>query len=233
LRHSFNLICPFIQTYTMALVSPLFVFVDEAGDLGFTPRSSRFFIIAYVMLDNPERVRITMRRLKRALRKKGQKINEFKHSKDDPKIRRAVFDVISKIPMSAGAVVIDKSYVKKDLRDKKIILYNYLIADKIASSLLSSGASKAVLILDRCMSKEARDHFNEYFVRKVFWKEIEVNKSCRIVDIKHINSYNEPNLQIADYIAGALFRKFERGIEDEYLLIKHVIKYTEGWGANW
>jgi len=217
----------------MALAGPLFIFVDEAGDLGFTPRSSRIFIIAYVMLDNPEKARTTIRHLKRSLRKKDQKLNKFKHSKDSPKIRRAVFDAVSNIPMSVGAVVIDKNYVKKDLRDKKAILYNYLIADKIASSLLSSGAPKAVLILDRCMSKEARDHFNDYFIKKVFWKEIEVNKSCTIIDIKHAYSYDDPNLQIADYVAGALFRKFEKGIEDEYLLIKHVIKYTEGWGVNW
>ncbi|XRH75497.1 MAG: DUF3800 domain-containing protein [Candidatus Methanosuratincola verstraetei] len=217
----------------MAPDGTLFLFVDEAGDLGFTPKSSKFFIIAYIMLDSPENARTTLRRLKRALRRKGQKLNEFKHSKDSPDVRRGVFDAISKIPINAGVVVIDKSFVKKDLRNKRMVLYNYLIADKIASALLSSGASKAVLILDRCMSKEARDHFNEYFVKKVFWKEVEANKSCKIIDIRHDYSYNEPNLQIADYFAGALFRKFEKGIEDEYMLIKHAIKYTEGWGVNW
>ncbi len=217
----------------MALAGPLFIFVDEAGDLGFTPRSSRIFTIAYVMLDNPEKARASMLRLKRSLRKKDRKFNEFKHSNDSPKIRRMVFNVISNIPMTIGAIVIDKNYVKMDLRDKKVILYNYLIADKIASSLLSSGASRAVLILDRCMSKEARDHFNEYFVKKAFWKGLEANKSCIIVEIKHAHSYEDPNLQIADYIAGALFRKFEKGIGDEYALIKGMIKYTDGWGISW
>jgi len=209
------------------------VFVDEAGDLGFTPRSSRTFVVAYVIIDSPERARVSMRRLKRSLRKKSSRLNEFKHSNDSPKVRKEVLRTISSIPMSAGAVVIDNNYVKKELRDKKEVLYNFLVSDKIASSLLSSGASRAVLILDRCMSKEARDHFNDYFAKKMAWKENELNRSCRIVEIRHTHSYADPNIQIADYIAGALFRKFERGIDDEYVLIKGKIKYTSGWGINW
>ncbi|MEM3365811.1 MAG: DUF3800 domain-containing protein, partial [Candidatus Methanomethyliaceae archaeon] len=212
---------------------PLYVFIDEAGDLGFTPRSSKFFVIAYVILDNPERAKVSMQRLKRSLRKKDRKLNEFKHSNDSYEIRKAVFEVILKIPLRVGAVAIDKGYVKEDLRDKKAILYNFLVADKIATSLLSSGASRAVLILDRSMSKEARDHFNEYFFRKLSWKGLEANKLCKIMDIKHVPSYEDPNLQIADYMAGALFRKFERGLDDEYTLIKGLIKYTAGWGVNW
>ncbi len=217
----------------MASAAPLYVFVDEAGDLGFTSRSSKTFVVAYVMLDSPERARASMRRLKRSLREKSSRFNEFKHSNDSPKVRKEVLRTISGIPMSTGVVVIDKNYVKKELRDKKVILYNFLVADKIASSLLSSGASRVVLILDRCMSKEARDHFNEYFAKKMAWKESELNRSCRIVEIKHAHSYADPNIQIADYIAGALFRKFERGIDDEYAMIKGKIKYTSGWGIDW
>ena len=46
------------------------------------------------------------------------------------------------------------------------------------------------------------------------------------LDIIHRNSQDDPNLQIADYIAGALYEKFEKGNDEEYLLIKDKIRYT-------
>ena len=77
---------------------------------------------------------------------------------------------------------------------------------------------------------EARAHFNEYFRRKLSWKGQERSKFCDVVDIIHRNSQDDPNLQIADYIAGALYEKFEKGDAKEYLLIKDKIRYTHVWG---
>ncbi|MEN3006790.1 MAG: DUF3800 domain-containing protein [Candidatus Methanosuratincola petrocarbonis] len=213
--------------------SPLYVFVDEAGDLGFTNKATRFFVIAYVIPENHARTKTVIHRLKRSLKKKDKKLNEFKHSKDCEKVRNMVLERISGLSISIGAVVIDKNSVKKELRDKKSILYNYLVADKVATALLREGADKAVLVLDMCMSKEARDHFNTYFMRKLNWKERISSTHCSILNIMHKHSYEEPNLQIADYVAGAIFRKFERNLDDEYLKIRHLINYTDGWGVKW
>lgn len=47
------------------------VYVDESGDLGFSPKSTKFFIIAFLTCDSSFNIRKEMSRLLKKLHKKG------------------------------------------------------------------------------------------------------------------------------------------------------------------
>jgi hypothetical protein len=62
------------------------VFVDESGDLGFTSKVTKFFVVAYLECDSPQRIRVEMARaLKHLHKKKRYSIarNELKFSRMD------------------------------------------------------------------------------------------------------------------------------------------------------
>ena len=39
----------------------LYIFLDESGDLGFKRKSSKVFVVAYVITANPENIRIRIK----------------------------------------------------------------------------------------------------------------------------------------------------------------------------
>lgn len=61
----------------------LHAFVDESGDLGFSEKSSKFFVVVYVITDNSFYLTTKMRRLKKRIKKAGYKgIQEFKFTRN-------------------------------------------------------------------------------------------------------------------------------------------------------
>ncbi len=217
----------------MATTSPVLeIFVDEAGDLGFGERASKHFVIAYVIPDQPQRIRREVVKLMKNLRQYHRvRLLELKHSDDSRLVRGMAIKMIVGLGFKAGVVAIDKAYVKPELKDKKLVLYNFLIADNIATSALQLAPGSVRMVLDRSMSKEAVDLFNDYFRRKIGWRSAENGASEPRVTVEHLNSRDDKCLQVADYLAGACYLKFERGDANEYELLKPKIVFTKGWGS--
>jgi len=211
------------------------VFVDEAGDLGFGIRATRYFVVAYVIPSQPDRARANIVHLIRALRLHNRvSIKEFKHSRDSPKVRSKLLETIAALDVKVGVVVVNKGSVEPGLRDKPGILYNYLCAQYIVSGVLALHPEKVIVRMDRRMSAEGAMHFNRYFSSKLSWKSMEADLPEPEVEVHHVDSAREKCIQIADYVAGACFMKFERNDPLEYDILKSKIVFNTGWGIqNW
>lgn len=178
------------------------VYIDESGDLGFSKRASKVFIIAYVIPNQDWALRTALRRLAKRLR--GRRVfsgEEFKFSRDSNKVRQTVFKkiILSRKPelqFDVGLVVIDKSFVKQNLREKPTILYNYLAVHHVATNVLAKySPSDLRFVVDKSMSKTAREAFNEYVNMKVAWKAgVESSKQIPKVEVSHVDSHKEPCL---------------------------------------
>jgi hypothetical protein len=72
--------------------------------------------------------------------------------------------------------------------------------------------------------------FNNYLKGKVSWKSFVMNKDEPDIDVCHLNSQDEPCIQVADYLAGAVFSKFEHDNNIYYDLIKDKIHFKNSWG---
>jgi hypothetical protein len=224
------------RSYIWTMVDGLIeAFVDEAGDLGFGIRSTRYFVVAYVIPSQPDRARANIVHLIRALRLHNRtSIKEFKHSRDSPRVRSKLLETIVALDVKAGVVVVNKESVDPELRYKPVILYNYLCARYIVSGLLSLHPRKVIVRMDRRMSAEGIQSFNQYFASKLSWKSMEADLPEPEVEVHHVDSAREKCVQIADYVAGACFMKFEHSDPLEYDMLKSKILFNTGWGVqNW
>ena len=67
----------------MSFPSHVATFIDESGDLGFTEKSSQYFVVSYVIPHQWYRVNVALKRLRKKLKDyKGFSGEEFKFSHD-------------------------------------------------------------------------------------------------------------------------------------------------------
>ncbi|HEV2193427.1 MAG TPA: DUF3800 domain-containing protein [Nitrosopumilaceae archaeon] len=217
------------------------VFVDESGDLGFKQKSSEFFVISYIIMINdvPMFLRNKCRRLLMNINtqnRKKRKISEFKFSEDTPKTRNKFLKLIATFDISIGIAVISKDSVKSNIRNDAILLYNFITVDHTIKTIVeeylktTSVYNTIHFVIDRSLTKKARKHFNAYCEDKIsfltqgkkFYYDINTK-------IEHENSESEACLQIADYVASAVFSKFERKNSQYYDIIKNKIKHKSKW----
>lgn len=218
--------------------------MDEAGDLGFSPKSSQSYVIGYVIMTTatPHFIRHKTCRLLQNINKRlktRSKISEFKFSADSHETRMKFLELIGSFNIDLGAVAIRKDSVKADLKENPNILYNYLAVHYVTPIAVRNylkpfmPLNRIKFKIDRSLSRTDRKLFNEYYdktVSYIKWKE--GFKDDILAEIEHENSLNDVCLQIADYVAGSVFKKTERDDPTYYDLIKGRIKYRDKWDWN-
>lgn len=212
--------------------------MDESGDLGFSKKSTKFFIIAYIVSKEPyPSLRIKMKRLLKKLHRRGKYSflrNELKFSRMNDYCRKAVLEEISQSDFELGVVVVEKKHVKKELRQDLKILYNWLLVHHIMSALLPRllAKQKINIIFDKSLSKRRIRDFNEYLIAKASYLSYRVGNEIPLERIysQHIDSKKDPCLQAADAVAGAYFQKYEKGNSQYVEIIEDKItSFTYLW----
>jgi len=182
----------------------LYVYVDESGDLGFTERSSRYYVIATAEVSNPLIAERIIKKVRKKLKKKERNIPEFKFSSSSEKIRNLILKEAVEAEMNFSAIVLEKRMVYQRLRDKKDILHNYLTGFLIESLSYYEDEGDFRIIVDKfIMQKEKRDEFNSYM-------QMRISNFGKRLEIFHESSEQHAGIQIADFVAGAVFQKYER-----------------------
>jgi len=220
------------------------VFMDEAGDLGFSFRSSQSYVIGYVITTShtPHFIRNKCCRLLRKVNsrlKNNKKISEFKFSVDSDYTRLKFCNLISSLGIDAGVIAIRKDSVKDGLKTEPNILYNYLTVHHVVPVIIRNYLKSTMPVnrirfkIDKSLSRVNQDKFNYYFENEIsFIRRREGFKADVLAEIDHENSHNDVCLQIADYIAGSVFRRIEHLDSKFYDIIKNKIKYREKWDWN-
>lgn len=218
------------------------IYVDESGDLGFTDKSSKFFTIGYVFTVNryPFVENTTVKRLLKNInsgnKKHHRKLTEFKFSQDSERVRKKFLCKIQKMDIIIGTVCINKNAVRDYLRSDPNFLYRYLVVDSIITILVEEYFKKhdpynsIRFVIDRSLSKTARLSFNKYCEDKMSFRSYERDREMESqVYIRHENSQSVQMLQVADYIAGSVQRRFEREDSQFYDIIRDKIKHKRSW----
>ncbi|GBC73086.1 hypothetical protein HRbin04_00482 [archaeon HR04] len=221
----------------------LSAFIDESGDLGFTDKSSPYFVIASVIIEDNDigSIRQAIKRLLKCINiKKKSKISEFKYSRDSIDVKKRFLEKIidnNNLNFKIGYVAIDKTAVKDELKYKKDILYNFAVIHYTSDHILRHyNPTQLTLIIDRSLGKEKINAFNEYANKKVDHLTSQQGIIRPSVKIVHKDSKDEPLLQLADYIAGILYAKLvnkkESNLLLQYQLIKQRLLFLERWPRN-
>lgn len=183
----------------------MYVYLDESGDLGFGPRGTRYFTIAFVIVKDPVHYRRCVKTVKmkhnipRQVELKGNTAREF--------IKEDLLRAFLKLDMEIHAITVKKENVEVKLRKDTNILYNYMVGLSLVERILQEPAgTKVVINVDRrIVSITSGFKFNEYLRYKIWYE-----RERRDIDleINHLDSHEAHVIQGADVVCNSVFRKY-------------------------
>ena len=215
--------------------SPIYIFVDEAGDMDFTPKGSRHYMFNFLVKSRPFQLHETIANYRYDLLEKnlssghtGRRLDiEAFHAHNDNKhIKESLFEIISNFDENKVKVysyILEKPKVDPDKRKQKDTFYisNLRFAIECLFDQISLNQN-IVIVTDRLpvaqnkskQIKALKKGIKEYFSRHALNGRYEIYHHC---------SASSANLQIIDYIGWAIYRKYEHGDERYYGKIKRYI----------
>lgn len=199
-----------------------YIFLDESGDLGFSERSSRWFILTIVFTNNHRRVEKCVKRVHKGLKKKYKKVKELHAYHADSVTRKRVLRFLAEVDdLKVLCIVLNKKKVYTDLKNQKVYLYNYtanILLDRMHNkNILNDGEPVYIYIDQRETNKFLKKNFEDYLRNNL------MNKSNNHFDILIKPSHTEKCLQAVDFISWSIFRKYEQGDYEYYEVIKDKI----------
>ncbi len=229
-----------------ALIVPLFtrsvhyLFVDETGDLGFSKKSTRYFVVGCVYTTPAARLRKEMQKIREKLRRKGYAEDEikFRLRKKAQRIEDVAKHVLKEVvendklrDVKFGGIALNKSTVKEDLRRKPHFLRNYILAHHVIWGLYSDAdvkireGDKLVITYDRSMGPKSIWEFNEYLRSKLNRAENLLHKPPVHPEVKHVDSKADLGVQLADLVSGAIWQSYEKGNWEYYEIIRDKVMF--------
>jgi len=219
----------------------MFIFIDESGNL--TKDKEFYFLLGGFITNNPKRTAKAFRKWQRTkFPKKLRYKNEVKFSDTglDEKLRLKTIDYFAKQDIRIFYTFLNKSNVPSEYRKKKGIETGRLYAEitaKTLSLLLPTTDLEFRVFRDRKQLKKlSQAKFNE-----ILRLDLLPNLPAKvIVPIEALDSLDNSNIQIADWICGALFRYYNKRKNGEkfFVTLKNsVIAYNElfkdYWAKKW
>ena len=202
-----------------------YVFIDESGDLG--RYGTDYFVVACVVVSEPKHLGRIMKKLRqKKLKKPLKKLSEIKANNSNRKIREFVLKKIAESDCEIYAIVVDKARVMPKLYEVKDRLYNFLcriLLDEIKP------AGKMIITIDKKHTNTLiRENFNNY-VRN----DLKNRNKAKDIEINHLPSESSQTLQVVDFVAWAIARKYNHGDPFYHNLIEHKIRNKDRmllWG---
>jgi len=201
-----------------------FIFADEAGCFGFDrkPNVSRYFILCTVVMENCG-VGTELLALRRKLAWEGKELGEYFHACTDAQVvRDAVFDTIGQSHFTVQATIMEKSKAQPQIRATRPRFYQYgwYYHFKFGTAREIGKDAETLITTASIGTKKERKSFEEPIADVM--RQTITPKKWRT---DFCPAAADPCLQVADYCAWAIQRKWERADDRSYVLIKNRITY--------
>lgn len=205
-----------------------YIFADEAGDFEFSkkPQASKYFIISAVALDNCD-VGAALLELRRKLVWEKQQLGAYFHASTDRQIiRDAVFQTLARYEFKIFAKILEKSKAQPSVRPTRERFYQYgwYYLFKFAAPKVVAKDSELMITTASVATKQGQKLFTAA-VHDVLEQTVALKADKWVTDFTQAMA--DPCLQVADYCAWAIQRKWESSGKDlrSYDLIKDRIIY--------
>lgn len=207
----------------------MLVFIDEAGDTGrkIGKGSSQLFIISLVMFDDHEEATTCDQRINLLRRELKLSENfEFHFVHNSQRVRISFLKAIQPYNFVYFAVVLDKDPQKLWGPGffTKESFYKY--ACQMVFTNASPYLNKAIIVLDKSGPPDFRNKLAKYLRQR-----INTGSKMVIKKIKQQRSSSNNLLQVADYVAGVINRKFQnkKDWQDYYGFIASKEIWVQKW----
>ena len=197
----------------------VYVFLDESGNLDFSPRGTRYFVLSGISMTRPFHLNAALEGYKYDLLENGIEQERFHCSEDNTRVRQRVFDIIAggADDLQIDSVIVEKSKTAPPLRTD-IRFYPEMLGYLLQHLLQQPRHRNAdgVIIVTDSLPLQRRRRAVEKSIKNTLARMVPRGIQYRTL---HHDSRSHYGLQIADYACWAILRKFERGDVSAYNLI--------------
>ena len=207
------------------------IFIDESGDLGFTEKSSEFFVVAALIVHDHLPIHRCFKKIRQnKLKKKFKDIPEFKFHNSAKEIKSRVLRCIAKSDVDIAYCVFRKNQAYPHLRDKHTIVYDYLIGSLVSRIIQKNLVSGDVeIVVDKSLNGIQRELFDQYLVYKTFERNHDSRFEPPVITINHVDSCTDPCIQAVDFIAGALHYYYRTNDDTYHQIIGERIQLADDY----
>lgn len=204
----------------------MYIFIDESGN--FNEGQKPYFVIGGFITNNPKKTAKLFRKWQHIkFPKKIRYKNEVKFTDTglSEKLKLKTIEYFSKQDLRLFYVFLNKNNIPLEYRKKKGMESGYLYAEIFAEALHSllptSDLEFRIFRDQRHLKKLSQSEFNK-IIKLDLLPSLPVKS---VFQIEAIDSISNTNIQIADWICGALFRYYNQGKNGEefFLLLKNNI----------
>lgn len=200
-----------------------FIFADEAGCFTFNrqPNVSRYFILCTVSMDSCS-VGTELLELRRRLAWEGYELGEYFHATADRQaVRDEVFKAITKHDFKVQATIMEKTKAQEQVRESKprFYKYGYFYHFKFGATAQLAANSETLVTTASLGTRNERAAFQSAVADVMR----QTKKGKWVADFMPCHA--DPCLQVADYCAWAIQRKYEKADVRSYNLIRSRISY--------
>jgi len=199
----------------------MYVYLDESGDLGFGQGGSRYFTIAFVVMENHVPFRRCVKKVK--VKHHIPREVELKGNTTRLLIKEDLLNSFAKLDIEIHAITVKKTNVEPKLQKDSNILYNYMVGLSLVERILEEPRDANVVInVDRrIISITSGFKFNEYLKYKVWY---EGKRPDIGLGINHLDSHEAYAIQGIDVICNSIFRKYNSNNYKLFNIIKDKVK---------
>ncbi len=202
---------------------PVYIFLDESGDLGLASGGSRFFVLTGIVMERPFVLYQELDVLRYNLLEEGLDIEYFHCVDNVRRVRSMVFKLVASqlSDITAHSVVVEKAKADQLLPERDR-LYSVMVGTLLRLTLNRSDvqtADRVVVITDKLPVQQQR-RTTERAIKTAFSDLLPGGPPYQLL---HHYSRAHYGLQIADYCCWAIFRKYETGDTSAYEMIRPAI----------
>jgi hypothetical protein len=199
------------------------IFIDDSGDPGFkfNKGSSRYFVIALVIFEDKAEAEAASQGIRQFRHTLGWRdFREFKFNGNPANVKIAFLKEVQKYGFRIRAIVVDKMKISNnELKANNGLFYNYVIKEVLERC----GDS----ICDAYIYLDGRSDRNYKRASVAYFRQNLNSGSHRMKEFRFVNSNNDNLIQLADIVAGSIYRSTQKEKTDcdDYLaLIKKKIE---------
>jgi hypothetical protein len=201
-----------------------YIFLDEGGNLDFSPKGDRYFTLTSVSQRRPFPAVEPLISLKWDLIEFGLDIQYFHAAEDRQPVRDRVFELIRRYldSLRIDSLIVEKAKTIPPLQSEDRFyprMLSYLLR-YVLRGAPATGADEVLVFTDTIPVNRKRRTI-EKAIKHTLTRELPVGVKYRLF---HHCSRSCMGLQVADYCNWAIFRKWERSDRRSYDLIRPAIR---------
>jgi len=198
----------------------MYVYLDESGDLGFGQGGSKYFTIAFVVVENPIAFRRCVKRVK--IKHHIPREIELKGNTARAVVKADLLSRFAGLDIEVHAITVRKTNVEHKLRRDTNILYNYMVGLSLVEQILTEKTGARVCVnIDRRVISVTALQIEEYLKYKIWY---EGKRPDIDLEINHLDSREAYAIQGIDVICNSIFRKYNWNNYKLFHIIQHKVK---------